>query len=299
MKKRSYLFAALFLGALMAACGSDTSDNPKSTDDTETATEETDSDTGTEIDTGTETEEPVDTGPEVVCNPDPTVAIDENFDNWEQGDSRFYMAKPDQTADTDTTSDDGLYAYPDNGAPVNIDGHDAIALHANAVDNNGYGFSIEAQWALEQQTNMSCEDFEISFDIYVPSEYKAEDINANVQIGFYETTNYAPIYSKWWSGSIIGDEWSTITGKIDTTTGDIDYVSPDLAFPPNDWIFDVVRINLILNGTNAAEGDEILFYVDNLRVANFPAEADTDTDTGEDTEVADAGDDAGDVDAGK
>ena len=112
---------------------------------------------------------------------------------------------------------------------------------------------------------MRCEDFTISFDIYVPSS--TYEKGANVQFSFYETEDFTPIFSKWYAGSIVADEWVTITGSIDTLSGDVDYSG--FVSDPEDWIFDAVRIQTIINGENVGEGEEILFYVDNLTVNNF------------------------------
>ncbi len=295
MKKSYCLFAALLLGALYTGCGGSDED-PKSSDDSETNSEVVvDSETESNSE---EVDKPSDTTPEKVCDTDPApvVALDQNFDDWASDDPSFYMAKPDQSQDTDTTSDDGLYRYEDNGQPAVIDGHDAIALHADAMENGNYGFAIEAQFALDTQTDMSCEDFEVSVDVYVPGEYINDEKNMNFQFAFFETANFTPIYSKWWSGSLVADGWATITAKVNTTDGDWTYSG--FSKDPDEWIFDAVRVQAILNGTEAAIGDEILIYIDNLRVANFPAEVDTETDAAVDTETDSEEADAGDADAG-
>jgi len=281
--KKIGTFTLLSLAVMWAGCSSD-SDKPVDTDSEPGSTDDTESESASEKET--------DTGPDKCEDTEPTVAIDLDFNDWEQGDSRFYMSKPDQGEFEGGSAD--LMIYDDNATGVSIDGHEAIMLHADAVDNDGYGFSIEGQWTLDQQTDMRCENFEISFDLYVPAALKDESKNANVQFALYETTNYTPIYSKWWSTSLEADKWVTITGKIDTNSGDIDYT--DFADNPGEWIFDAVRIQLILNGEGAALGDEMTFYVDNLRVANTPDEGDTDTETEtEDTDDMDGGMDTEDT----
>ena len=64
----------------------------------------------------------------------------------------------------------------------------------------------------------------------------------------------------------MSDTWVTFTASIDTTSGDIDYSG--FARDPEEWFLDAVRINLILNGYDVREGDELLYYVDNLIVHN-------------------------------
>lgn len=292
MKKKSSILMLLALFALCTAfgCSDDTEDTPEDAGAADAGA--TDTGTPTDTDTGAP---PVDTG---TATPN-VVAIDEDFNIWEQGDARFYMAKPDQDA---VAGGNGEVIHSDNGSRATVDGHECLMLHANAVDNNGYGFSIEAQIDLDKQTDMRFEDFEISFDLYIPSSIANEDKNANVQFAFYEKTSYTPIYSKWWSSSIVPDGWATFTGKIDTTSGDIDYsgFTEDPRGDPGAWIFDAVRVQVIINGDGAAVGDEMTFYIDNLRVANFPDDGTEDTEVvGTDTGTEDAGDqDAGDADAG-
>ena len=47
--------------------------------------------------------------------------------------------------------------------------------------------------------------------------------------------------------------------------------SLESTFTGNRRILDAVRINLNINSDDAQEGDEILFYVDNLIIDNFSA----------------------------
>jgi hypothetical protein len=143
------------------------------------------------------------------------------------------------------------------------------------VDNAGFGFSAEFQLLLDQRTDMSHEDFTISFDIYVAGVTYEKGVN--VQFGLHRIDKgagtdgedlYTPIYSKWWARSVHADQWVTLTAAINTDAESrIDY--SEFENDPADWIFDAVRIQTIINGTQAVEGDEILFYVDNLVIDNL------------------------------
>jgi hypothetical protein len=188
-----------------------------------------------------------------------TVAIDENFDSWDGGGDRFQMAKPEYESPP--------YAYEDNGTMATIDGENCIMLHDNTVDNYGFGFAIEFQLALDNApVDMSHEDFTIDFDVYIPQE--VYDMGAYVNFGFYDSDDWTPIYSWWFTRSITPNEWSRIEGPINTSSDVIDYSG--FSDNPGDWQFDVVRIALIISGDEVEEGDEVWFCVDNLVVVrNF------------------------------
>lgn len=209
-------------------------------------------DTAGPADTGGEGDEDPETNPS-----SDIVAIEENFDAWDGGGERFFFAKPEGA----------LATFEDNNTRAEIGGQTGLLIHAPTEDNSGYGFSAEIQIQLNQQTDLSKENFHISFDVYIPAETNAK--TAHVQWAFYETTNYYPIYSKW-NSELPSDTWTTITATIDATSGNVDYSGfPNDSDNPGSWIFDVVRIQGIINGEGVVEGDDILFYIDNLRVANF------------------------------
>ena len=178
------------------------------------------------------------------------VAIDEDFDDWVEGNCDFLLSNGEGND------------YEDNGTKADVDGHDCLVIHANTGPNSGNGYSAELQLMLDGWTDMSHEDFRISFDIYVPSETHKK--GANVQFGFRETIEYTPIYSKWWSSSLKADQWVTIESDITTQDGFIDYT--DFKDNPGDWKFNAVRIQFIVNGASAQLGDELLFYIDNVVV---------------------------------
>lgn len=183
------------------------------------------------------------------------VAFSENFDNWQGG--SFYLSKPEG----DTT-------YSDNGTAGEIGGQKAFAVHAPAADNSGYGYGVELQFNLNQQTDFSNEDFFVSFDVYIPAA--TAEKGAHVQWALFQDGTYTPIYSVWYPSDNIlpADEWVTIESTV-STTGDVDYSGFADSENPSGWILDLFRIQVIIDGETAAEGDEVLFYVDNLRVANF------------------------------
>lgn len=224
--------------------------------DTETGAE-TDTrqpaDTNTGVDTGTFTS----AEPAADTDSDTGIrfwAFEENFDNWDPDDSRFFMWLPLEGSGT----------YADNGTKVTVDGHDCLCIHELAADNYGYGYAVHFLLNLNQQIDMRFEDFIVSFNIYVPATLTDENKDAKVMFGLYETSGYIPIYSRWWS--VKGDQWMTISGRVDTTSGDIDYSG--FANDPEEWIFDAIVIAVVLDGPTAAEGDEILFYVDNVIIGN-------------------------------
>lgn len=192
-----------------------------------------------------------------VITPEEGYAIREDFDSWEgDGGRDFFLSKGDSEP------------YSDHNTVQNIADHDCLYVHADAVDNGGFGFSAEVQMNLDAQTDMSAEDWEISYDIYLPSQ--TYDLGANLQFGLYRTSDFTPIYSVWYSGSLVADEWVTLTTPITTTDGLISYSG--FENDPEDWIFDAVRIQTIVNGTTAAVGSEIAFCIDNLTIRQLEPE---------------------------
>jgi len=181
----------------------------------------------------------------------PIVAIDENFDDWSGDDPRFLLTRPEASE-----------GFADNNTVQTFDGRDCLYIHAPAADNAGYGYSVEFQLLLESRTDMSGEDFQISFDVYVPAETANEE--TYVQFGFYELTDLTPIYSMWHATT--PDTWQTVTANV--SYEEIAYSA--FANNPGDWIFDSVRLMLIQFGEGAAEGLPASFCVDNLVVTNAP-----------------------------
>lgn len=195
--------------------------------------------------------------PEPVITPTEGYAINETFDAWAGKGGRDFQ---------DTKGDSASYA--DHNTVKNIDGHDCLWVHSKAVDNNGYGFSVEVQMNLDAQTDMSTEDWELSYDVYIPAA--TMELGANMQFGLYRTSDNTPIYSVWYSGSLMADQWVTLTTPINTVDALISYSG--FENNPDDWIFDAVRIQAIINGTGAAVGSEISFCIDNLKARQVDPE---------------------------
>jgi hypothetical protein len=237
----------LAVGAAFVACGDDGDDKPKGEDTGEPDAGSTDNDTETE------------TKAKVKPNP----AIDQNFDDWEGGGSDFFMSKPE---------DESGWLEGNNEAAT-IDEHDCVRYHAYAVDNYGYGTAIEAQFRLvDLDVDFSDEDYEISFDVYLPEAMK--ELGVNIQFAFF-TYDYTTIYSVQYSEVIEADTWTTISSPITVDSDADDYsgfdktVNPDA--DPEDWQFDYVRVQAVIPDATLPEdetfGDEIEFYLDNLKVS--------------------------------
>ena len=251
LEKKTLLIIAALL--MLVGCGSDddNGDDPNGTEGPNSS-DTNDADGGDDTDTATSGGE------------DLNVAIDEDFENWEAGDARFFMAKPDYT-------DGRAYTYDDNATMQTVDGQNCLYIHDDVVANGDYGFAVEMELAFDRQTDMSGEDYEISFDVYVPQD--VVDKQAHVQFAFYEheTGTYKCIYSVWYTTSVVAGTWSTLSGPINTAAEDDGGVISYSGFSddqnPSSWIFDVVRVQLIIDGDTAASGDEVWMCVDNMRVA--------------------------------
>ena len=236
--------ASLFVASLtLSSCGDDDGPRFQAPPNDDTAAQPDAAMTSTAEDAGTRGD---------AGESDSVYAINETFDDWDGGEGRDFSVTKGENADQ----------YPEHNTIKQIDGQDCLWIEADAVDNNGYGFSVEVEFALDQQTDMSGEDYEISYDLYVPPETYA--LGANTQFGFYTLPDYEPIYSQWYSGSIHEGEWSTISATIDNSSGNIDYSA--LQNNPGDWVFDTVRIQLIINGSSATLGSQVAFCLDNLQV---------------------------------
>ena len=252
MTKKTFVFALIALFAfslVVVSCGDDDDDGgetkPKDTDVPDAGVEQpSDSDSGNEGPEGTK----------------PAVAYQEDFDAWEGGGELFFMAKPEN----------GSGEYDDNNTMQTIGDHDALYIHELTTSNGDYGFAIEVQFQMVDFIDMTGEDYEISFDILVPAT--TMDKGGHVQFAFYESATWKPIYSLWYSGSIVPDEWSSISARVSTEAVDADD-NPIITYSgfndednPGAWIFDMVRIQLIIDGETAAIDEEVEMYLDNLVV---------------------------------
>ena len=180
-------------------------------------------------------------------------AIAVGFDDWDPSsvNDRVYVSKPEM----------GSFVYEDSNTIRVIDGHACLAVHEDIVSSAGYGGAVEVQLPLNQRTDMSREDFSIRFDVFIPEETFQKD--PIIQFAFYETEFFTPIYSIWYQDILAPNEWITVSSPIDMPSQSIDYSG--FENDPQDWIFDVVRIQLLLVDDDAM-GEEILFYLDNLMV---------------------------------
>lgn len=180
---------------------------------------------------------------------DVVVVLDEDFNDWDENDERFFISNRDEVA------------HPDSGTMAMIDGERCLSIHNDVVDNSGYGYMAEFEMFFDDEVDMSGEDFKISFDVFMPEETFAK--NAFVQFAFFEIRTFTPIYSEWIS--VTPEEWNTIEANIDTTSGAITFSG--FENDPDDWTFGTVRIQVVVND-DVEEGDDIRFYVDNLRIAD-------------------------------
>ena len=193
-------------------------------------------------------------------NPSQTTAIDQNFDAMVgPEDIPFYMSKPDQSKAADKILEN-------NGTKQTIAGHDAIYLHGGLIDNYTYGDALEMQLNLDTKTDLSCQDFTISFDVYIPLATFEKSPKVAIQWSFLETEAFTGIYGPW-TTITAADTWTTITGTVKDAP-DIEHKFSSIA----DWQIDAVRVQLILGDDTSVEileGVEADFYVDNVVVKNF------------------------------
>ncbi len=136
----------------------------------------------------------------------------------------------------------------ENGTITNINGRDCIMIKGLSVADGG-NYVLEAQWDLTQPLNMSGGNYIIDFDIYVPADTIA--FRQGLQFAFYETPSYTPIYSRWWVGSIVADQWINRqaivnVGSQPLVDGFIDYSG--FVNNPDDWTnMTKVRIQYVGN----------------------------------------------------
>ena len=157
-----------------------------------------------------------------------------------------------------------------NNTIVTNASNSCVEIHCSSTNLYGDN-SAEIQWTLLNQTPMTGENFQIDFDIYVPSASRSN--LTGVQWAFYDTinTSYTPIYSVYYVNSVVADTWSHIRGYVSTTAtnGGVSYsgftANGGTGSDPGSWTFDKVRIQF----KSTAANQDILFYVDNLRVASI------------------------------
>jgi hypothetical protein len=243
---RITLLSMLLTGLLIAVgCGDDDDDN----NDNDGTGDPLENDTETE----TESEEPPlpekcsEWGDEVSFYIDNLVvkddadeaAIDQNFDEWEDNE-QFFIAKPE-----------GGSGFEDSNTMQSVGGEDALFMHETVDENSNYGYATEIQFQLNDMTDLSGENYSISFDIYVPQSTFDTGV-PYVQFAFFNTADdYTPIYSYMYE--LTPDEWLNVASEInavDITEGTDDSTISYSGFAddenPSAWQFDVVRIQLVL-----------------------------------------------------
>lgn len=181
----------------------------------------------------------------------------------------------DSTTDSDTTPGAPeacvLKHYIDNNTAVEVGGQTALTIHADSYDRwEDGGPRVEVQFKLdEQMVNMSYEDYRVEFDIYLPQAMV--DKKCEPQFALYELANYTPIYSTIFGG-MVADTWTHVTGTVkrDSMGGNINYSK--FSASPDDWKLDALRIQLVCDEALTMNGDEVLYYLDNILVTNAVAQ---------------------------
>lgn len=181
------------------------------------------------------------------------VAIDEDFDAWDPEARGFVDTNPDSPS-----------PFADHATIRTISGRECLFIHNHPGDNNGLGSAIEFQLDLDQRTDMSGEDFVISFDVFLPEALSGREVV--LQFAFFETRYYTPIYSAWFTDFEL-DQWETVTAPISIGAIDFSLFSDN----PGDWIFDAVRLALILPDEYGVTLGPVSVCFDNLIVTRDPA----------------------------
>lgn len=171
------------------------------------------------------------------------------------------------TADTAATGQCILTHYADNNSAVEMAGHNALLIHADAYNRfSSDGPSVEVQFALdEEDVNMSDESFTVSFDIYVPSSMEQYGCQPQFALFTGEDGGYTPLYSTIYG--VTYDAWESISGEVKASGGDITY--SDFENNPGDWLMDYVRIQLMCSAEGTLDDTEVMFYLDNIVVSNM------------------------------
>ena len=172
----------------------------------------------------------------------------------------FLMGCPTQPSETKNSDSNGSASSISSIAPTE---NKCIMVKAGVVPDSG-NYCVEVQFDLLTNTDMSGEDYVISFDVYIPTNYIEQ--KKGFQFAFYDSTTWTPIYSGWWVGSIVGGQWiSRVTNvALKENGGFIDYSGFDNN--PDDWTnMTKVRFQYV---TGYSAGTEVVFYLDNIIVSN-------------------------------
>ncbi len=169
-----------------------------------------------------------------------------------------------------TSSDGGAYlaqgtAAGDNFNLVTTGGMPSITVHSTSVTNNGYtGETVD--WALSGPTNMSGQDYTVSFEYYIPSS-PATNITG-IRMEFYDyAASYTPIFFNPTTTLTPADTWLTFSMTV--TAGNVAYdgFGTGGVATPSAWTaLDHFRIT----ATSASASQDVLMYVTNVKVTNAP-----------------------------
>ena len=163
-----------------------------------------------------------------------------------------------------------MYPYDDAGEVMEIDGQWGIVIHADTFDaqllsgtmypaTTGGDALVEFTVPLNGVTDMSSDDFRLSFDIYIPNALAKQ--TPDIRFGFW--SGDMAIYSANYE-VLDYDQWIHIDSPVNSSDGSITW--SDFSQTPKDWQFVVLAIRLILYGEEAVPGTETLFYVSNIEV---------------------------------
>lgn len=178
------------------------------------------------------------------------MAINQNFDTSAGGP---YLSKGNLTS--------GSPAITDNAILTNVGANACVQVHAYSTNQSG-STGVEIQWNLSGTIDMSGQNFTINFDIYVPAACRAN--MTAIQWEFY-TPSYSPIYSVYYTSSVVADTWCHISSFISNTNSIIGYASSSLTNTASWTNFSKVRIQFVSSSTN----QDTIFYLDNLAVSNL------------------------------
>ena len=115
---------------------------------------------------------------------------------------------------------------------------------------------------------MRPEDYQYSFDIYVPEAMA--DLSPVVQFAVFDSTLHGCLYSTAYEKSAHMKNrcgtWINFSGHIDATSGDITFSSFDRN--PDDWFIHSFRIQMMASDFASYDVDHLkfLFYVSNIKI---------------------------------
>lgn len=159
-------------------------------------------------------------------------------------------------------------AYTSKGTPLDtptnaildtMDGHNAFVFHVDSVDEND-SIGGEIQWDLSEATDLSAQDFTVTFDYYIANGIGI----TGIQYSFF-TSSYTPIYSILNTSNLTTGTWHTITMNVDEASIGWDGFASSSTADSSLWSdFSKFRIQFI----TAIAGDDVLVYIDNVVVTN-------------------------------